>query len=69
MAKEITRKEKQITELYFETTLGNDKIGVITRINNVLESMKKMLERNEQKLQNLELQYKNAKETLSISFA
>lgn len=53
----------------YRATLGNDKIGVITRINNVLESMEKMLESNEQKLQNLELQCKNAKETLSIPFA
>ena len=49
--------------------MGNDKIGVITRINNVLESMEKMLENNEQRLQNLELQCKNAQETLAIPFA
>lgn len=53
----------------YRATLGNDKIGVITRINNVLESMEKMLENNEQKLQNLELQCKNAQETLAIPFA
>lgn len=53
----------------YRATLGNDKIGVITRINNVLESMEKMLESNEQKLQNLELQCKNAQETLSVPFA
>lgn len=53
----------------YRATLGNDKIGVITRINNVLESMEKMLKSNEQKLQNLELQCKNAEETLSIPFA
>lgn len=53
----------------YRATLGNDKIGVITRINNVLESMEKMLESNEQKLQNLELQCKNAQETLAIPFA
>lgn len=53
----------------YRATLGNDKIGVITRINNVLESMEKMLESNKQKLQNLELQCKNAKDTLSIPFA
>lgn len=53
----------------YRATLGNDKIGVITRINNVLESMEKMLESHQQKLQNLELQCKNAQETLSIPFA
>lgn len=53
----------------YRATLGSDKIGVITRINNVLESMEKMLENNEQKLKNLKLQCKNAKETLSIPFA
>lgn len=53
----------------YRATLGSDKIGVITRINNVLESMEKMLENNEKKLQNLKLQCKNAKETLSIPFA
>ena len=53
----------------YRATLGNDKIGVITRINNALESMTKMIENNEQKLQNLELQIKNAQETLAIPFA
>ncbi len=53
----------------YRATLGNDKVGVITRINNVLESMEKMITDNEQRLQNLELQIKNAKETLSIPFA
>lgn len=53
----------------YRATLGNDKIGVITRINNALESMDKVLQSNEQKLQNLQLQCKNAKETLEIPFA
>mgnify|MGYP003303368231 CR=1 FL=1 len=62
---QIALKNKQT----YRATLGSDKIGVITRINNVLESMEKMLENNMQKLQNLELQYKNAQETLLQPFA
>lgn len=53
----------------YRTTLGSDKVGVITRINNTLESIEKMIENNIQKLQNLELQCKNAQETLEIPFA
>lgn len=52
----------------YRTTLGSDKVGVITRINNTLESIEKMIENNIQKLQNLELQCKNAQETLEIPF-
>ena len=53
----------------YRATLGNDKVGVVTRINNALESIMKRIEDNQQKLQNLELQLKNAQETLSIPFA
>ena len=53
----------------YRAVLGTDKVGVITRINNALESMDKQLESTTQKLQNLELQCKNAKENLSVPFA
>ena len=53
----------------YRATLGNDKVGVVTRINNALESIMKRIEDNQQKVQNLELQLKNAQETLSIPFA
>ncbi len=53
----------------YRVTLGNDKVGVITRINNVLESIEKMIKDNKEKLQNLELQYKNAKETIELPFS
>ncbi len=62
---QVALKNKQT----YRTTLGSDKIGVITRINNVLESMSKMIEENKQKLQNLQLQCKNAQETLAVPFA
>ena len=62
---QIALKNKQT----YRAVLGTDKVGVITRINNALESMDKQLETTTQKLQNLELQCKNAKENLSVPFA
>ena len=62
---QIALKNKQT----YRAVLGTDKVGVITRINNALESMDKQLESTTQKLQNLELQCKNAKENLSVPFA
>ena len=60
---QIALKNKQT----YRAVLGTDKVGVITRINNALESMDKQLESTTQKLQNLELQCKNAKENLSCT--
>lgn len=62
---QVALKNKQT----YRAVLGNDKVGVITRINNALESMDKQLESNTQKLENLELQCKNAKENLAVPFA
>ncbi len=62
---QIALKNKQT----YRAVLGTDKVGVITRINNALESMDKQLESTTKKLQNLELQCKNAKENLSVPFA
>ena len=62
---QVALKNKQT----YRAVLGTDKVGVITRINNALESMDKQLESNTQKLENLELQCKNAKENLAVPFA
>ena len=62
---QVALKNKQT----YRAVLGTDKVGVITRINNALESIDKQLESTTQKLQNLELQCKNAKENLSVPFA
>ena len=62
---QVALKNKQT----YRAVLGTDKVGVITRINNALESMDKQLESTKQKLQNIELQCKNAKENLSVPFA
>lgn len=52
----------------YRATLGNDKVGVITRINNVLETIEKDIEGAKKYLQNLELQLRNAQETLEKPF-
>lgn len=52
----------------YKATLGNDKVGVITRINNVLETIEKDIEGAKKYLQNLELQLRNAQETLEKPF-
>ena len=62
---QVVLKNKRI----YRVTLGSDKIGVIIRINNLLESIEKMIEDTNQELQNLELQYKNAQETVNIPFS
>lgn len=62
---QIALKNKQT----YRVILGNDKVGVITRINNVLESMIKMLENNLEQLENIKKQYKIAQENLAIPFA
>lgn len=61
---QVALKNKQT----YRAVLGTDKVGVITRINNALESMDKQLESNTQKLENLKLQCKNAKENLAVPF-
>ena len=62
---QIALKNKQT----YRATLGSDKLGIIVRINNVLDSMQKMLENNIEQLQNIEKQYKTAQENLEIPFA
>jgi len=62
---QVALKNKQT----YRAILGNDKVGAIVRINNALESMPKMIENNTQQLQNIEIQYKTAKENLLIPFA
>ena len=61
---QVALKNKQT----YRAVLGTDKVGVITRINNALESMDKQLDTTTQKLQNIELQCKNAKKNLSVPF-
>lgn len=56
-------------KMTYKAILGTDKIGVITRINNALESVSKTLEENQNRLNNLEVQYKNAKENLVVPFS
>ena len=53
----------------YRAVLGNDKIGVITRLNNVLDSIEKRISYNEMQLQNLEKQFKDAKENMEIPFS
>ena len=53
----------------YRAVLGNDKIGVITRLNNVLDSIEKRISDNEMQLQNLEKQFKDAKENMEIPFS
>lgn len=62
---QVALKNKQT----YRAVLGTDKVGAITRINNALESIDKQLESMTQRLQNIELQCKNAKENLSVPFA
>lgn len=56
-------------KMTYRATLGSDKIGAITRINNALESVTKTIEENTLRLENLQVQYKNAQDNLSIPFA
>ena len=48
--------------------LGTDKVGVITRINNALDSIMKSIPIAQDKLQNLQKQSKTAQENMSIPF-
>lgn len=56
-------------KMTYRATLGSDKVGAITRINNALESVSKVIEDNIIRLENLKVQYKNAQDNLSKSFA
>ena len=56
-------------KMTYRATLGTDKVGAITRINNALESVSKTLEDNKIRLENLKTQYKNAQENLAVPFA
>ena len=62
---QVVLKNKQ----NYRATLGNDKLGVITRINNALESIEKSIPTAEDNLINLRHQLKNAQENLEIPFA
>lgn len=53
----------------YRATLGTDKLGVITRINNALDSIMKSIPTAQDKLQNLQQQLKTAQENLSVPFA
>lgn len=56
-------------KMMYRAILGSDKIGVITRINNALESVTKTIADNQTRLENLQVQYKNAQDNLTIPFA
>lgn len=52
----------------YRAILGTDKVGVITRINNALDSIMKSISIAQDKLQNLQKQSKTAQENMSIPF-
>lgn len=56
-------------KMTYRAILGTDKVGAITRINNALESVSKTIEDNKIRLENLQVQYKNAQNDLTIPFA
>lgn len=56
-------------KMTYRATLGTSKAGVITRINNVLESISKTIADNKTELENLQVQYKNALDSLKSPFA
>ena len=53
----------------YRVSLGADKIGIITRLNNGLESIDKRIEDNTKELENTKKQLENAKENVNIPFA
>lgn len=53
----------------YRATLGNDKLGVITRINNVLESIIKVIGSEQNKFADLQEQLRTAKEKVNIPFS
>ena len=56
-------------KMTYRAILGTDKLGVITRINNALESVSKTIEENKIRLENVQVQLKNAQENLAVPFA
>lgn len=62
---QVALKNKQT----YRATLGTDKLGVITRINNALEAIMKAIPVAQDKLKNLEQQLKTAQENVSIPFS
>lgn len=61
---QMVLKNKQV----YRAVLGSDKIGIITRINNTLDGIEKLIENNKQQLENLKVQYKNAQEDINTPF-
>lgn len=53
----------------YRVSLGIDKIGIITRLNNGLDSIDKRIEDNTKELENTKKQLENAKENVNIPFA
>ena len=52
----------------YKVNLGNDVYGNITRIDNVVADMEKLLNKAEIELENLKQQFENAKEDVKIPF-
>lgn len=62
---QVALKNKQT----YRATLGTDKLGVITRINNALEAIMKAIPVAQDKLENLRQQLKTAQENVSVPFS
>lgn len=62
---QVALKNKQT----YRAILGSDKLGVITRINNTLESIMKAIPTAQDKLNNLQQQLKTAQENVAIPFS
>jgi hypothetical protein len=62
---QVALKNKQT----YRAILGSDKLGVITRINNTLESIMKAIPTAQDKLKNLQQQLKTAQENVAIPFS
>ncbi len=62
---QVALKNKQT----YRAILGSDKLGVITRINNTLESIMKAIPTAQDKLKNLQQQLKTAQENVAVPFS
>lgn len=62
---QVALKNKQT----YRAILGNDKLGIITRINNTLESIMKAIPTAQDKLKNLQQQLKTAQENVAVPFS
>ncbi len=62
---QVALKNKQT----YRAILGSDKLGVITRINNALESIMKAIPTAQDKLKNLQQQLKTAQENVAVPFS